>query len=583
MVDWQGQTPAALPIGLPDCFGLYTEARGAPARQAAVLFLSPWGYEELCTHKLFRLMADGLAARGIASLRFDYPGTGDALDEVTSLDCWRKSIREALSALGRMTGDAPVFLLGHGLGAALALVMADALGDRVAGVVSMAPVASGRAYVRELQFWSRVIDDGLGLPEHVRITDRVAIGGHAMPPAIAEELKRFNVSALLPQAEKPMLFVVRGERPADGDLTEAALALNPLVERVEYQGYDAMVANPAMAVMPRATAHAVVGWIDSKASKLRRDLRTSEAPALLETDGFREEALRFGPQGRLYGVLTEPAGARRGATVLLLNTAYDRHSGWGRNNIDMARKLAQRGIACLRFDPANVGDSPPLPGAPEQVLYSEHQLLDVKAALDLLEARQLLPALAIGRCSGGYLAFRALVEDERIKAACLANPFVFYWDPLREVDGNLSVVPRSLDTYRKLLVSPQTLKRIFSGKVDLKNAARNFARVGWRRFLLKTGLNHVATPEARLVHREVKTAFARLLARNAKLLLLYSENDVGLEHFYQQFGVDGRGLKRYGNAEIEILAGVDHNFSPPAARALYLERVITLATSERLG
>ncbi|WP_037068182.1 alpha/beta fold hydrolase [Allorhizobium undicola] len=575
------QQPAGLPVSFHGSFGLYTEARGPVARRACVLFLQPWGYEEQCTHKFFRLIADELAERGIASLRFDYPGTGDALDlppEAASLDVWRNAVTAAFGELSRLTGHAPVFIIGHGIGASIGLSMADGFGAALAGIAVMAPVVSGRSYLRELQLWSRVIDDGLGLPEHLRSTDAVSIGGHVMAPAIAAGVKAMTAGALLPQMPRPSLYLVRGDRAADKELADAAIAGNPQAEVADYIGYDAMVANPAMAEMPHEAGETVVQWIDAKASQdARTVLDPQQEPAILRGDGFCETAMRFGPSQRLYGVLTEPLGKRRGAAALLLNTAYDRHCGWGRNGVAMARKLAAQGIASFRFDPANVGDSPPVPGAAQQVLYAKSQEDDVLAALDVLESRNLLPAIAVGRCSGGYLAFRSLIRDERLRGGCLANPYVFYWDPARPVDASLSVVPRSLDTYRKLLLSPQTLRRIFDGRVDLKNAMRNFLRVGIQRFLLKTGLHHVVSAEARTMHRDIRRAFGRLEGRGVPLYLLYSENDVGLEHFYQQFGVDGRGLQRYSTAKLEMLEGVDHNFSPAWSRERYTQKVVELA------
>ncbi len=144
------QKAAAQPVRFGATFGLFQPGNGVPAgvaRNAAVLFLSPWGFEEMCTHKLFRLMAEELAADGIASLRFDYPATGDALDDdagTMTLDVWQKTIAEALSFLREKTGNLPVLLVGHGLGASFALEMAQEV-DNLCGVVAMAPVASGRA------------------------------------------------------------------------------------------------------------------------------------------------------------------------------------------------------------------------------------------------------------------------------------------------------------------------------------------------------------------------------------------------------------------------------------------------------
>ena len=45
-----------------------------------MLFLSPWGIEEMCNRKLYRILSERFAALGVASLRFDYPGAANAFD-----------------------------------------------------------------------------------------------------------------------------------------------------------------------------------------------------------------------------------------------------------------------------------------------------------------------------------------------------------------------------------------------------------------------------------------------------------------------------------------------------------------------
>ncbi len=44
----------------------------------AVLLCNPFGQEAIRTHRLYRILTDRLAKAGIASLRFDYFGTGDS-------------------------------------------------------------------------------------------------------------------------------------------------------------------------------------------------------------------------------------------------------------------------------------------------------------------------------------------------------------------------------------------------------------------------------------------------------------------------------------------------------------------------
>jgi pimeloyl-ACP methyl ester carboxylesterase len=587
------QRAAASPVSFAGTFGLFQAADGLSSgvvRNAAVLFVPPWGFEEMCTHKLFRIMAEEFAADGIASLRFDYPGAGDALDgppDGITLALWQETVVAALKTLREKAGGVPVMLVGHGLGASLALEMAKELDgegeSRLCGLVGMAPVSSGRSYLRELQFWAQVIDDGLGLDPSLRLRDVTAIAGHIMPDGVSAALKKKDFSATVPHHSIPHLFVNRPERPSDAQLAEKMAAKGARVEMQDYAGFDAMVANPSLAQMPYLTLENVVSWVVCRAAALGKpDAVMAEAmpeSASLEAGEFHETAMRFGRNNRLYGILCEPKGERLGATVLLMGTAYDRQAGWGRATVAMARRLAGAGIASFRFDPANVGDSPPVPGLPEQVLYAETQYDDVEAALNMFEARDLLPAMAVGRCSGAYLAFSSSTKDHRLVGMCLANPYAFYWDPACNVDGVLRVVPRSLDTYTRLMFTGGTFRRLFRGEIDVKNAARNFLSVMGGRIVNGLRLGNWLTARARMAHAQVRSAFARLAKRKVKMVLLYSENDIGLEHVYQHFGAKGQRLARYPNVKMAILPGMDHNLSPASAQKRYFEEIRDLALS----
>ncbi len=225
-------------------------------RKCSVLFLQPWGFEEMCTHKLFRIIAEELACEGIASLRFDYPGTGDALDTTSyeqDLSPWQETIKTAVDVLRQKTGGLPVILLGHGLGASLG-VQPCGRNRRSRGSGRNGACRVWSRLSQELQFWARVIDDGLGLAEHLRPSGVTAIAGHVLPEAKAAALKKTDFASVQPHRSIPHLFVNRVDRPGDRQMAEQIEAKGARVEMIDYYGYDALVGNPAMARMPMAAA-----------------------------------------------------------------------------------------------------------------------------------------------------------------------------------------------------------------------------------------------------------------------------------------------------------------------------------------
>ncbi|AYG60930.1 alpha/beta hydrolase [Rhizobium jaguaris] len=578
-------TPSATPVTFSGTVGLFMPS-ATPSSQTAVLFLSPWGFEEMCARKFWRILAEDFAKAGIASLRFDYAGTGDALDVEDpgeGLALWEGTALDAAAMLRSLSGCERLILVSQGLGSVVALDIAAHL-SVVDGIALLAPTISGRAYLRELTVWSKMIDEGMGLTEAQRRTEGVTIASLRMPDTIAAAVKKLNLMTLAHVNAPDCLVLTRPGRPSDADFAAHLETLGPRVERAAYDGYDELVSNPTIATMPLEAGRKILDWVQSIATEPatapRKILRAPRAEAL-DGDGFRETPLRFGEGGRLFGILCEPSGARMGATALLLTTAYDRHAGWGRMSVTMARALACDGIPSLRFDTANVADSPPLPDAREQVLYSRDQHQDVSAALDFLETQKLLPAFAVGRCSGGYLAFQSAIRDSRCSGLITVNPYAFFWDETQSVDEALRFVPRSLETYGQKLLQFETLKRLYGGQIDAKSAARNIV-VALARRAVRLGRPLLGVlPFFAGEHETVINGFRALAKRRVDISLIYSAHDIGLDHFREHFGEDAAGLKNFPDIRLTIIPDADHNLTPPYARKVYLREVREMAL--RLG
>jgi hypothetical protein len=182
-----------------------------------------------------------------------------------------------------------------------------------------------------------------------------------------------------------------------------------------------------------------------------------------------------------------------------------------------------------------------------------------------------------GRCSGGYLALRAAVDDPRLKAVVSINPFVFYWDPAKSVDDGLRFVPRSLQDYSNRLVRVDTLKRLASGEINLLSAARNIViAFGKQLSRVFAPLLRALRPESS-VGLEVRRTFRSFEIRNVPVSLIYSEGDVGLHDLTLHFGDRGTGLSAYRNVRLKMLPDTDHNITPASSRQTVFEEIIRLA------
>jgi O-antigen/teichoic acid export membrane protein/pimeloyl-ACP methyl ester carboxylesterase len=574
---------AALPFAFEGTIGHFKpESPDVRKRSTAVLFVNPWGFEEMCTRKFFRVAAEHFADVGVPSLRFDYPGTGDALDQgggPATLALWENAIRAAAEKLKDLSGCSSVVLVAQGLGAMLVQRVGTTI-DGVDSIVMLGPVLNGRAYLRELSAWSKFINLHLGLGAGDLPEGQHVIAGLVMPDSIASELSKLNITSPQGIAAPRYLILERPARSDDTTFADGLRALGADVELRAFEGYDELVIDPLFAQTPMATVNYLAGWLEANTfvDDAAAPSATEIEPQFIAGDGFEDVPVRFGEFNHLVGVVSRPRGTATGNAVLFLSTAYDRHSGWGRTIVDMARDLARHGVVSLRFDSANVGDSPPRPDAPAQILYSPTQSEDVRSATDFLESLAAGSLMVAGRCSGGYLAIRAAVADERLKAAVSINPFVYYWDPNQAVEKKHVVsVPRSFEDYGQRIASIDTFKRLLRGEIDVKAAVRNVAIAFARRMSVRIAPLLEYLPSRRHTAVEVKKSFLAVGKRKVPLTLIYSEGDVGLEHMYFHFGPGGRKFGRYPNVRLVMLPDADHNLTPPQSRKTVFAEIIRLA------
>lgn len=571
---------AGTPVRFDRMAGIFTPAMPlATPSDTAVLLISPWGFEDMSVRKFYREIAEALSARGIASLRFDLPGSGDSAEAAAdiTLDGWLTAIANAAHETGRLSGTSKLVLLGHGLGATLALLAEGRIGN-LAGMALLAPVTSGRLYARETGLWWKMIAADLGLGPEYTETGALTIAGMTMPDAVAAEVRKLRDPGLGLSRPAPVLAVCRQGRDSDGALADALAGGGADVTRLPYDGFDALVVNPLISRTPVKLVGEIAGWVRGIAATEMP--LASQEPACVEPlagEGYRETGRRFGDAGRLIGTFCEPAGETRGAPVLLVSTSYDRASAWANSGAATARELARRGIASLRFDAAGIADSPSAPGDPAQMLYSKSLDRDVAMALKELAALTGKPAVLAGRCSGGYHAFHASVGNRNAAGVVVVNSYAFVWDTSQSVEEALKKVSRPLGDYSKRAMNPETFRRLWRGQVDLNAAARAILRL----IIAKT-YNRIEPALGNLsagnrLKSEIHSAFKSLADRGAPVVLAYGRHDPGIEQARMVFGSDLAGLKRYTNTRFVSLGDSDHNVTVPEAQKIVIEEIARVA------
>jgi len=561
-----------VPVTFDSFGGFYHAGSRSPQGRKAVLLLSPIGYEELCSRATWRALAEMIAAAGHACLRFDYPGTGDALDvvgEPEGISDWLAAARRSVTFLREHNPGVELVLVGQSVGASLAAQL-GAEEQGIAGAVLMSPVVKGRNYLRELQAWSRMVTERIGIGPDPLDDSGYNVSGMSLASSRAAAIKAIDLTKATRPPAARVLLVERGQVPDGSAIAHSLKALGADVSSIDYAGYELMLENPTPAEPQRGTLARIVSWIDDLPSGPMSEAVSSEAalaPAQpMVGPHYQELPVRFGPDQRLFGVLCQPRNQKSSAVAVLANSGRDYHIGWGRAGVEQARALAARGVASFRFDGSGIGDSPASESTPAEVIYSEDHIADLSHAIDYVEKLDAGAIAVVGRCSGAYGAFQAAVQDARIRTVVPINIMRYVWDPRETVADAMQSAHRTVGGSLALLFSKQSLRRLLSGNLRLKAPIMFFAKRLLRAVSSRTNQASESQPKIDL-YGEGHRRFQVLKDRGVRLAILASEGDHSLGEFRTYMGRNGKKMRRYPNASIVIIPNADHNFTHTSARA----------------
>lgn len=543
-----------------------------------VVIVPPHGIEALAATKSLRVMADALAAEGHAVLRFDLPGTADSLgtdNDPGRLGAWTASVAVAAQVLRHHSGAASIIFAGLRFGATIAALAAQSAPE-AAGLLLLDPVVKGRSYARELAMTARAVAEGARLnPDDTATGNGLLIAGLPTTNETLEAIRAIDLCRLEPVAIPTLLLHRRNS--AEARLLAEAWRSHTGLTVEEAQDFEAISLSPTMATTPADVIARTIGWV--AAFPRTESLAAAPVPpAVLEDAHFREEAMTFGEDHRLFGIVCEPREPAPGRPVLLIvNAGRNSHVGWARSSVLLGRELAAEGIASLRMDLAGIGDGRDRPGAPDTVdavLYNPANEAQIAAAVDLLVGRGFGQVTMLGACSGAYLALHHAARDPRITGLILVNIQRFVWRPGETVEEAIASAYPLAASYATKVLEARAWKRLLTGERKIGPLIREFGRrIGAR-------LRAVAPSEQTRTARDM---VRKLVDRKIPVELVFSENDAGLGDMALHFGSNGRWLATRDNLRITIIPGADHDLTPVAARRTLTARALVAARGRTTG
>jgi exosortase A-associated hydrolase 1 len=267
---------------------------------------------------------------------------------------------------------------------------------------------------------------------------------------------------------------------------------------------------------------------------------------------WREEAVVF-PCGEeeLVGVFALPEqSGPRGVLIVVGGPQY--RAGSHRQFTLLARYLAQRGIASLRFDYRGMGDSS---GASRTFEGAEE---DIRAAVDRLVERLPAPREVViwGLCDAASAALIYAQADPRVSGLILVNPWV------RTEVGSARAQLRHY--YGARLLQASFWQKLAQGEFNPARAARSFSGSLMRS--IRRSRNHARKPLPERME-------AGLRGFRGRVLLILSGKDLTAQEFNSlvKSSPNWQGLLREPRVTRFEMPGANHTFS----RRDWREQVLT--------
>ena len=264
-----------------------------------------------------------------------------------------------------------------------------------------------------------------------------------------------------------------------------------------------------------------------------------------------EEPVLLGKDQRLFGVLTRSDETPAEIGVIILNAGLLHNVGPFRLHVDLARALAQEGIASIRLDQSGKGESP----ARQGMTRPESMLADYDDSMAKLATIGVKKAILCGLCSGADDSTVIAEQRDSVTGLVLLDGYA-----RRNWRFRLVRLKRHLSKAGNL----GKLRRAISRRIAARNhESRSDSAVD------KPSIDIRDWPR----HESMKNRIAELLRRQGKILAVFTSGQDYYNHVGQFAATCGLPERRDQITEL-YFADSDHTYSDPQQRRGLIEAIV---------
>ena len=392
------------------------------------------------------------------------------------------------------------------------------------------------------------------------------INGFAFSERLRSDLRSLDITITGSNGAQQYMLLGIPNWEADKKLAATLRAQGHSVIHTSLHGLADFRWHSTFATLPDDAFSELIEWCRSLPSPVTPDAPelTPSPTRVLTQEAYVEVPTCFGPESSLFGIYCKPHKCVSSTLCVVIgNHGANHHVGWGSMYVPMARQLAEIGISSFRFDFAGIGDSSTTAGRAERQLYLSESQDDLREAISHVVSTYGHSIMLLGHCSGAYQAFYTAVSDPRVMSVAMINLATFHWKPGDSLEIAERNSARTMGWYARNLFRVDTMTRLARGRIDVPHVLRAMGRWLLARLqrLLGSFPGGNSNPQP-----PVEQHFQSLSARGTSVLLVYSDNDSGIDELALR---GGKKITRLANVSTHILHGADHNVSAHSDRREY--------------